>query len=73
MSQLRKTIRMWKDEEFRHSLSDQERTSLPDHPAGLIELDAADLNAVTGGLYNPTIRPCGSYYGLCSTRCGPGF
>lgn len=41
-------IRAWKDEEYRLSLSEAERTLLPDHPAGLIELEE-DLDQVAGG------------------------
>ena len=42
-------IRAWKDEEYRLSLSEAERASLPEHPAGLIELTGADLDSVAGG------------------------
>lgn len=42
-------IRAWKDEDFRNSLSDQERAMLPEHPAGLIELADAELEAAAGG------------------------
>src|SRR5262245_16209342 len=43
-------IRAWKDEEYRRSLSEAERASLPSHPAGLVELTAADLGQIDGGL-----------------------
>ena len=42
-------IRAWKDEDFRQSLSAAERAVLPEHPAGLIDLTAAELDALTGG------------------------
>jgi mersacidin/lichenicidin family type 2 lantibiotic len=42
-------IRAWKDEDYRLSLSEAERTALPAHPAGLIELVDSDLDAVAGG------------------------
>jgi mersacidin/lichenicidin family type 2 lantibiotic len=42
-------IRMWKDEEYRLSLSDAEQALLPDHPAGFITLTDAELGAVAGG------------------------
>ena len=42
-------IRAWKDEDFRHNLSAAERAKLPEHPAGLIDLTAAELDALTGG------------------------
>jgi mersacidin/lichenicidin family type 2 lantibiotic len=55
-------IRAWKDEDYRLSLSDAERALLPEHPAGLIELAAAELDAVEGGDHTVTIPE----------RCGGG-
>jgi mersacidin/lichenicidin family type 2 lantibiotic len=42
-------IRAWKDEDYRLSLSEAERALLPEHPAGLIELAAAEMDGVEGG------------------------
>ena len=42
-------VRSWKDEDYRFNLSGAERSQLPDHPAGLIELTDAELNVVDGG------------------------
>jgi mersacidin/lichenicidin family type 2 lantibiotic len=42
-------IRAWKDEDFRSGLTDAQRASLPEHPAGLIELGDAELDGVAGG------------------------
>ena len=42
-------IRAWKDDEYRLSLSEAERAQLPEHPAGLIELEDEALGAVAGG------------------------
>lgn len=39
-------IRAWKDELFRNTV---ESDALPQNPAGLIELSALDLTAVSGG------------------------
>ena len=44
-----KVIRAWKDRDFRQALTEEERAMLPDHPAGLLELDDADLAQVAGG------------------------
>ena len=53
-----KIIRAWKDEDFRHSLSAAERALLPEHPAGLIDLTAAELDAVSGGrIWSSTCNP----------------
>ena len=51
-------IRAWRDEEYRLSLSEAERAELPAHPAGLIELQDADLEGVAGarGTHQCSIR-----------------
>ncbi len=46
---LQDVIRAWKDEDFRLSLSAAELAQLPANPAGLIELEDADLEAAAGG------------------------
>jgi mersacidin/lichenicidin family type 2 lantibiotic len=43
-------IRAWKDEEYRRSLSAAERAALPEHPAGLIELEDELLGQVAGAV-----------------------
>ncbi len=42
-------VRAWKDEAYRQSLSDAQRAALPQNPAGMVELSAADLDSVVGG------------------------
>lgn len=42
-------IRAWKDEAFRNSLSAEEQSLLPAHPAGILELKEAHLQNVIGG------------------------
>jgi mersacidin/lichenicidin family type 2 lantibiotic len=53
-------IRAWEDEAFRHTLSAAERARLPEHPAGLLDLTAAELDTLTGGVAVtlPYIPPC---------------
>lgn len=46
----KKTIRAWKDEEYRASLSEAERAALPASPVGLVELSDAELAGVVGGV-----------------------
>jgi mersacidin/lichenicidin family type 2 lantibiotic len=46
-------IRAWRDEEYRLGLSEAERVVLPRHPAGLIELEEADLAEIAGGIPTP--------------------
>jgi mersacidin/lichenicidin family type 2 lantibiotic len=43
-------IRAWKDEEYRNSLSEEQRAQLPENPAGLIELGDTDMESVAGGV-----------------------
>jgi mersacidin/lichenicidin family type 2 lantibiotic len=55
-------IRAWKDEHFRNSLSDAERALLPENPAGVIDLTAAELDVVEGGAppwTGSNCAPCG--------------
>jgi mersacidin/lichenicidin family type 2 lantibiotic len=67
-------VRAWKDEEYRESLSDTQRASLPQNPAGLIELTDADLSLAGGGTEDAalffTLPICPTY--MCSvTACIP--
>ncbi|KFE68192.1 mersacidin/lichenicidin family type 2 lantibiotic [Hyalangium minutum] len=61
-------IRAWKDPEFRASLSTEERSSLPECPAGpaFTELNERDLDdAVGGGVLNYDFDGC-----ICSPYTG---
>lgn len=51
-------IRVWKDPEYRASLSQDQLASIPDHPAGLLELRDDDLRQVAGG--------GGTFFSLCT-------
>ncbi len=42
-------IRAWKDKNYRNSLSAEQQSSLPEHPAGEIELTSDELGDVEGG------------------------
>ena len=48
-------IRAWKNQEFRNSLSKEQRSQLPENPAGLIELSDTEMETVAGGLFVVTI------------------
>ena len=68
-------IRAWKDEDYRMSLSEEERAQLPENPAGLIELMDAEMSMVGGGYGNDTQivtaadNLCGSTF--CNGNCDP--
>ena len=42
-------VRAWKDEDYRLSLSESERSLMPQNPAGIVELSDSALRLVTGG------------------------
>lgn len=42
-------VRAWKDEKYRQSLSQEQLSKLPEHPAGMIELTELELDRVAGG------------------------
>ncbi|KAB8331082.1 mersacidin/lichenicidin family type 2 lantibiotic [Scytonema tolypothrichoides VB-61278] len=42
-------IRAWKDEDYRNSLSEEQRSQFPQNPAGMIELSDDDMGSVVGG------------------------
>ena len=42
-------IRAWRDEEYRNSLSQEAQASLPENPAGQVELTASEMEQADGG------------------------
>lgn len=46
-------IRAWRDAEYRNSLSEEERASLPEHPVGFAEIDGELLKGMSGGARTP--------------------
>ncbi len=68
-------IRAWKDEEYRNSLSDEQRALLPDNPAGLVELDDSELAGIEGGTSLPCISAITAVTKLltCSFNCNTVF
>jgi mersacidin/lichenicidin family type 2 lantibiotic len=61
MSQMEVVVRAWKDEEFRASLGAQVLATLPENPAGPVELGSKEKGACSGG-YNPFLTF------ICSTN-----
>ncbi len=68
-------VRAWKDEEYRNSLSDEQRALLPDNPAGLVELDDSELAGIEGGTTAPCISAITAVTVLasCSFNCKTMF
>jgi mersacidin/lichenicidin family type 2 lantibiotic len=62
-------IRAWKDEEYANSLTDLQRSTLPQNPAGLIELTDQDLLGAEGGAEAQpyTLNCTFSVFGTCIT------
>jgi mersacidin/lichenicidin family type 2 lantibiotic len=73
MSQVN-VARAWKDDEYRGGLTEAERASLPENPAGLVELPQTELQQVAGGVFqllagNPTIYFTLRAYGCTLHLC----
>jgi mersacidin/lichenicidin family type 2 lantibiotic len=66
----KKTIRAWKDEDFRLSLSEAEIERLPGNPAGPVELTDEQLGVVAGGATIWLSTACCSM-GCKTAHCGP--
>jgi mersacidin/lichenicidin family type 2 lantibiotic len=47
-------VRAWRDEEYRNSLTEEERASLPENPAGVAVIQDSVLASITGGCGTPT-------------------
>lgn len=57
-------LRAWRDEEYRNSLTAEERAGLPENPAGLAVVSNEILRSITGGC--GWSYACGTYQ-CCST------
>ncbi len=55
-------IKGWKDEEYRNTLTEVQSAGLPEHPAGVIELQASEPDA---GLFGPVRVAAGTFTGPC--------
>ena len=64
-------IRAWKDPFYRARLSDEERAALPDHPAGMVELDEKELKTAAAGNVITTARDCTAFTFLNMHACCP--
>ena len=42
-------IRAWKDEDYLESLSEEQRSQLPENPAGIVEMSDEEMEVVAGG------------------------
>lgn len=42
-------VRAWKDRQYSHSLSQEMRCQLPEHPAGTLELLDEEMELILGG------------------------
>lgn len=60
-------IRAWKDPEYRNSLSAEQLSQLPEHPAGMSTLSDEALELAAGGLRATTDPGSG-----CGTGTGTG-
>ena len=52
-------VRAWKDENYRSSLSEEQRALLPENPAGVIELTELEMEQVDGAGYTFPLATAG--------------
>lgn len=50
------TVKAWKDEEYRDTLTEEQRAELPKNPAGVIEFEQPQLQDET--LFGPEVGRC---------------
>ena len=55
-------IRAWKDPEYRNSLTEEQRSQLPENPAGLVELTDTSMESVAGGQRRRSLGLGGSVF-----------
>ena len=63
-------ISAWRDQDAFQNLSDEEKNSLPNHPAGVVEVAAEDLIHVVGGDDGTHYSHCEPTASWCDD-CGP--
>ncbi len=66
-------VRLWKNEDYRASLSKEELAMLPESPIGEIELSDADLQVIQGGQGNSCISSAYSTYDASCTCDGGNY
>ncbi len=49
-------VTAWKDEEYRDTLTAEQRAQLPEHPSGLIEFEEPQLEDES--LFGPAVHKC---------------
>ena len=53
-------VRAWKDEDYRNSLTEEQKLQLPENPAGTINLTDQQMSKISGGSINTLYLSCGS-------------
>jgi len=66
-------VKAWKDEEYRATLTAEQRAQLPEHPSGIIEFEQPELEDES--MFGPAAGHCKIYTnytdtGQCSTHTG---
>ncbi len=53
-------VRAWKDEDYLNSLSEEQRSQLPENPVGMIEMSDKDMEVLAGGYGSANFTKYGS-------------
>lgn len=51
-------VRAWKDEDYRNSLTDAQRSQLPENPAGVIDMTDKEMEAINGASFASWLCNC---------------
>ena len=65
-------IRAWKDRRFRNRLNEEQKTALPENPAGFIELSEIELHSASGASLTASPLIC-TTGGGCSNSCTEAY
>jgi mersacidin/lichenicidin family type 2 lantibiotic len=64
-------LEAWRNEEYYLSLSDEERAGIPEHPAGILDVEDDILRTITGGCAGYTKLATGCPTSGYCTPCNP--
>ena len=51
-------IRAWKDEDYRNSLTEEQKNQLPENPAGVIDMSDKEMESLNGASFASWLCNC---------------
>lgn len=65
-------IRAWRDADYFHSLSEEQKAHLPGNPVGMVELSQDALTSVLGASHSTCFNSCHYSKDACCDSCFSG-